>query len=399
MSKPNAPVNSNLPKMIVREKTEANNTIPPLPTMPEGYQHGGEWMDPQWKKDIKAGKKLFTRYPFQMASILVATAGLAIGLGLAGNACAAKGNTDTDKGGYSEEFSGDNYGGIGDMEPDAVPGGLLGYPVEGSIDAVDVTIKGYKFEDDYEGKPGVVVEFEIENNGEENTTFLVFDNIVTQNGEKLPETFGADGKHGIVQEGKEVAPGESHTVTVIYLLENSEDPITVEVSDLFQISDDVVTATYSLAGDDTPAAPGEPGDSGEIEPSDTFVSPGYDGIERITGNVDDAYIEIFDYNLWEDSAGQKYIVVSLDETNMGSSDYPASAFYEVYAEQDGKELTHVTGGMEGYGEQFLADLAPGETRQIHLFFRGVDFEGGAATITLYNFFNEDEYVGIEAEMY
>ena len=43
--------------------------------------------------------------------------------------------------------------------------------------------------------------------------------------------------------------------------------------------------------------------------------------------------------------------------------------------------------------------ATDETRQIHLFFRGVNFDGGAASIELYNFFEEEEYVGIEAQMY
>lgn len=260
MSKPNATVNSNLPRMIVRERTEANTTIPPLPVMPEEFRYGGEWMDPQWKKDVRTGKKLFTGYPIHMAIILVLTAALAAGLALASKGTAPKDD-------------------------------VIDYPSDGYYEDIDDKDAG-----------------------------------------------------GTEYDGSQTA----------------EDDNTG---------------------------------------SGAFVAPTSDGIERITGYVDDAYIEIFDYNLWEDEYGQKYIVISLDETNMGSSDYPASGFYEVYAEQDGYELTHVTGGMDVYGEQFLADLGPGETRQIHLFFRGVNFDGGPAIVELYNFFNEDEYVGIEAQMY
>ncbi len=397
MSKSNGTVNSNLPRMIVREQTAANTTIPPLPVMPEGFQYGGEWMDPQWKKDVRTGKKLFQNFPFQMGAMLLATAGLAIGLGLAGNACAASKNPvvdDGNKGGYSEDYE-DNGPGNMDLDgPAASPDGLLGSAVSGDVGDVGVTIKGYKFADDYDGVPCVMVEYEIVNNGSENTVFYFLDHKVFQNGVQLTPSIGKTDEYDNLEQTLEVQPGGTHTVHCLYVLGNSEDPINVEVGDIMQMTSDKVTAEFSLAGENTPAAPVEQGSS-----NGAFVAPTSDGIERITGYVDDAYIEIFDYNLWEDASGQKYIVISLDETNTGSDSYPASAFYEVYAEQDGKELTHVTGGMEGYGDQFLADLAPGETRQIHLFFRGVNFDGGAASIELYNFFDEEEYVGIEAQMY
>jgi len=259
MSNNSGTVYSNIPKMIIREKTEANNTIPPLPKMPEEFRYGGEWMDPQWKKDVRVGKKLFTGYPIQMAIILVLVAGLAIGLAFASKGCAPK-DSGVPMGGYSD----------------------------------------------------------------------------TEN----------DGKDAVG-------------------------------------NDDI-----------------QQDDDEDTESSDGFVRPEGNGLEEpITGTVDDAYIEIIDYNLYEDEYGQKYIVVTLNETNNSSDTALASSFFEVYAEQDGKELTHVTGGITGYGEQYLSDLAPGETREINLFFRGIDFDGGEATITLYNFWDEDEYVGIICQMY
>ena len=397
MSKSNGTVNSNLPKMIVREQAAANTTIPPLPVMPEGFQYGGEWMDPQWKKDVRTGKKLFQNFPFQMGAMLLATAGLAIGLGLAGNACAASKNPavdDGNKGGYSEDYEDNNPGGM-DLEGPAVsPDGLLGSPVSGSVGDIDVTIKGYKFADDYDGVSSIMVEYEFTNNGSEPTYFHFLDHKAFQNGVQLTNSYGKTDEYDNQEQILEVQSGATHTVHCLYNLSNTTDPVEVRVGDMMQMTDETVTTTFSLAGENTPAAPVEQGSS-----NGAFVAPTSDGIERITGYVDDAYIEIFDYNLWEDASGQKYIVISLDETNTGSDPYPASAFYEVYAEQDGYELTHVTGGMEGYGDQFLADLAPGETRQIHLFFRGVNFDGGAASIELYNFFDEEEYVGIEAQMY
>ncbi|MBE6753251.1 MAG: DUF5067 domain-containing protein [Ruminococcaceae bacterium] len=397
MSKSNGTVNSNLPRMIVREQTAANTTVPPLPAMPEGYQYGGEWMDPQWKKDVRTGKKLFKNFPFQMGAILLATVGLAVGLGLAGNACAASRNpVDDNKGGYSQNYGDDNPGDM-DLGGSAAPGGLLGSPVSGAVGDVGVTIKGCKFAEDYYGESCVMVEYEIVNNGSENAVFYMLDHKVFQNNVQLTPSIGKTEEYDNMEQTLEVQPGGTHTVHCLYVLGNSEDPITVEVGDLLQMTSDKVTAQFDLAGENVPAAPVEEEDTGSS--SGAFIAPVVDGIERITGTVDDAYIEIYDYNLWEDASGQKYIVLSIEETNMGGSAYPASAFYEVYAEQDGYELTHVTGGMEGYGDQFLADLAPGETRQVHLFFRGVNFDGGVAKISLYNFFNEDEFVGIEANMY
>lgn len=100
MSEKNGTVGSNLPKMIVREKTEANTTIPPLPKMSEEYKYGGAWMDPQWKKDINGTKKLFKNYPIQMGVLLGATVILAILLGLF-SSC----------GGSTEETPSDGAGG------------------------------------------------------------------------------------------------------------------------------------------------------------------------------------------------------------------------------------------------------------------------------------------------
>ncbi len=260
MSKISGTVNSAIPKMIIREKTEANNTIPPLPKMSEEFRYGGEWMDPQWKKDVRVGKKLFITYPVQMAIILVLVAALAIGLALASGGCAPK-DAGSPAGGYTE------------------------------------------VEDDYSDNKGA---------------------------------------SGDVQQDNEA----------------------------------------------------------DTDTSDGFVRPEGNGLEEpITGTVDGAYIEIIDYNLYEDASGTRYLVITLNQTNNSSDTAYASSFYEVYAEQDEYELTNVTGGMEGYGDQYLSDLAPGETREINLFFRGINFDGGDAVVFLSNFWDEDEYVGIRCQMY
>lgn len=71
-----------LPRLVETVKKSSSDTVPKLPKLPDEFKFGGPWMDPQWKKDIRGYKKLFTAYPVQMAATLALTVGLALALAL-----------------------------------------------------------------------------------------------------------------------------------------------------------------------------------------------------------------------------------------------------------------------------------------------------------------------------
>jgi|GEM_PF-1969723 len=378
---------SSLPRMIIREPAESG-TIPPLPAMPPEYRYGGEWMDPQWKKNLNGYKKLFSVYPIQMAAILVVTIGLAIGLAsLSSTVCSGSSSGSGSSGDYEftddPQFEDDNdiFGGetIESGDPDA----LLGSPVSGNVGNMSVTVMGYKFAEDLNGIDSIMVEYEVINNGDDPTFFYYLDHKAFQNNVQLTNSFGKTEEYDNQEMILEILPGGVHNVHCLYNLGNTTDPVEIQVSDMMQLSSDVVTCTFDLSGENAPAAMPDNTETPDAPAAPVIVSEGTTG---------DFYIKFIDSSIVTDDWDESYICVNFDFTNNSEDVTSAWSSLTYYATQDGNDLSEDTFYFEEANKTLMAEVQPGETARISLMFGDYDADGGNALVSVCDYWDEDHVI-------
>lgn len=371
MSDKKGTVSSNLPKMIVREKTEANTTIPPLPKMPEEFKYGGEWMDPPLKKTIGGYKKLFSGYPLQMVAIIAATICLAIALAsLSSTACSGGSSSDEVEQPQGSSCS-SNDSGSSDKDE------LLGTEaaVSGNIGELYVAIKGYKIIEDYDGNDAIMVEYELTNNSSETTAFYFLQHRAFQNDVELEQTYGKTDEFDNQEQILEVLPGGTHTVHCLYKLNNTTDEVNIVLNDY--VCSDVLQTVFHLDGGES-KNPGTDSD----EPANTG--------DETAGYVGDYYITVERYMVFEDDWGDQNIVVNITIRN--DSDEEMTPDYELmfYAWQSGEELSEDTFFFDDYDATLNAAIQPGETGDVYVVFGGVDPNGAAVNVTVCDFYDESK---------
>ncbi len=275
MSKSNGSVEM-IPRMLSPERSPAQVSLPPLPVMTPEYSFGGEWMSPQWKQDLGCYKKLFSGYPLQMVSVLVAAVALGFGLSLlsaaagcgtsvfskntegAVNADSSYSSDRQDEEGY---LDGEEYGDIdqsidnteGDddasAQPASSPSGLLGTgnAVSGSIGEYGLAIEGYKLINNFDGNPSILVSYRFTNNSSETKPFyMCFNHKAFQNGVQLEVSYAMTDEFDNQAQTLDVEPGASHTVCALYTLSDPSAPVKVNVSDLTLQRSDTVETTFDI---------------------------------------------------------------------------------------------------------------------------------------------------------
>lgn len=271
MSNNNAVVNG-LPRMITDiTKTAANGSqatvrAPKLPQMPPEFAYGGEWMDPQWKKDARDYKGFFTKYPIQMALLLLASTGLAFGLACAKGACYSPGDAEAAGCGCGSSQTEQADGSYGDGallggdlsepeggEPSPPSGndGLFGAEsaVSGAIRDYDLAINGFRLLDGYDGDACIMVEFDFTNNGSIATAFyLSLMPQAYQDGVQLEEDYGMTEEFNNQEMIMEVQPGATFTVHKMFKLRSDTSPVQLKVSDLQRLSSETVETTFEISG-------------------------------------------------------------------------------------------------------------------------------------------------------
>lgn len=382
-----------LPRMIIREPAESG-TIPPLPAMPPEYQYGGAWMDPQWKKNLNGYKKLFSTYPIQMAAILVVTIGLAIGLAsLSSTVCSGSSSRDyefTDDPQFEDDD--DIFGGetIESGDPDA----LLGAPVSGNVGDISVTVLGYKFAEDVNDVSSIMVEYEVVNNGDEPTYFYYLDHKAFQNSVQLTNSFGKTDEYDNHEMILEILPGGVHRVHCLYNLGNTVDPVEIRVSDIMQLSDDVVTNTFDLSGENTPAAIPEENETPDTTTTATTTVTTTTTAPAIVseGATGDFYIKFIDSSIVTDDWDDPYICAVFDFTNNSEEATSAWSALSYYATQDGNDLSE---GTFYFNEEYTilnASVQPGETVRVSLMFSGYDANGGNALVNVFDYWDDENVI-------
>lgn len=384
----NKQIGNFLPRMIVREKAESGS-IPPLPKLPDEFKYGGEWMDPQWKKDARSAKKLFTGYPIHMAIILVVTIGLAIGLASlsstvcsgsgtsseTGSSCSCAGSETTD------DFLFDDETPSGDT---AQEDSLRGTAVSGNVGTIAVTIEGFKLAEDMNGVASIMVQYKVTNNGAESTYFYYLDHKAFQNGVQLTNSFGRTDEYDNQEQILEIQPGGTHTVHCLYNLSSDSAPVEIRVSDMLQLSSDVVTTTFDLGAESAPAAT-------EAPTTTTTTAPPAPAIVS-EGTTGDYYIKFVDSSIVTDDWGDPYVCATFDFTNNSSDATSAWSALTYGATQDGEELNEGTSYFNDEYTAFLADVQPGETVRLSIMFYGFDENGGEALVSICDYWDEETVI-------
>lgn len=389
----NKQIGNFLPRMIVREKAESG-TVPPLPKLPDEFKYGGEWMDPQWKKDVRSAKKLFTGYPIHMAIILVVTIGLAIGLASlssticsggeaaadTGSGCSCAGSETTDDFMFDDETPG------GDTQSgdEALEDGLRGTAVSGNVGTFAVTIEGFKLTEDMNGIDSIMVQYKVTNNGADSTYFYYLDHKAFQNGVQLTNSFGRTDEYNNQEQILEIQPGGTLTVHCLYNLSSDSAPVEIRVGDVMQLSSDVVTTTFDLGAESAPAAT-------EAPTTTTTTAPPAPAIVS-EGTTGDYYIKFVDSSIVTDDWDDPYVCATFDFTNNGSDATSAWSALTYGATQDGEELNEGTFYFSDEYTAFTADVQPGETVRLSIMFYGFDENGGEALVSICDYWDEETVI-------
>ncbi len=97
----------------------------------------------------------------------------------------------------------------------------------------DVQVLGSEIGSDFEGKPILIVEYAFTNNSDEATSFTVgLTDKAYQNGVENSDIVIADGIDS-QQQLNDVKPGSTYQLKVGYLLQDTETPVEIEISELF----------------------------------------------------------------------------------------------------------------------------------------------------------------------
>lgn len=118
----------------------------------------------------------------------------------------------------------------------------------GNLGDYTVSIKDCVQSTDYEGKPALIVNFDFTNNSEEAQSFIVAVNTIAfQDGVQLDSAFMMSDDYDIDAQMKKIQPGVTLPVQLAYSL-TSENPVTVEVTELFSFDDDTkLVKEFSLS--------------------------------------------------------------------------------------------------------------------------------------------------------
>ena len=199
-----------------------------------------------------------------------------------------------------------------------------------AVSLVDTT-----FTVNYENAPVVVATYSFTNNsGEEKMFSLAVDDAAYQNGVELDSAYITD-----VTEGgsTNIQDGTTIEVTCGYLLQDTENPIQIKVTELF-------------------------GDGVYV---DETIEIDADTIGEMT--APDFTIEYVNYSIIEDYEGNPAIMFEFNATNNSSeaSSFMANALPKVY--QNGVELSNAVSMDDSYDlDGYMASVQPGATVTVYL---------------------------------
>lgn len=119
----------------------------------------------------------------------------------------------------------------------------------GNLGDYKVSILSARKSADHEGKAAVIVKYQFTNNSAENQRFMstVMDKAF-QNGVQLDNALiVGDDTYSSIDSAKEIQPGGTMEIEQAYLISDTGADITIEVTELFSLSKDKITKTFSVS--------------------------------------------------------------------------------------------------------------------------------------------------------
>lgn len=122
-----------------------------------------------------------------------------------------------------------------------------GIIAEGDIGAYHVVIVSIELSKDYDDNPAVIVNYLFTNNSEETDSFMMaVSDTVFQGGIELEAGMLVDG-HDAGAALLDIKPGATLEVAMAYVLRDTTSPIEIELSELFDFSDEPVKIIATVA--------------------------------------------------------------------------------------------------------------------------------------------------------
>ena len=127
------------------------------------------------------------------------------------------------------------------------PSSTLQQTEKGNLGDFEVSIKEAKLTKDYKDNPSVIVTYTFKNNSSESHTFMSsLMDYVYQNGVQLERTVSRNSEINSDNEIKNIKDGASIDVQKIYLLNDNEADLEVEVTELISFSDRKVVKSFKM---------------------------------------------------------------------------------------------------------------------------------------------------------
>lgn len=118
----------------------------------------------------------------------------------------------------------------------------------GTLGDYTCVIKDFAIVKDWEDKDALLVNFDFTNNSEDSATFMM--SILTkafQDGVELETTFlSSDNELYDDNSSKEIKTGVTLDVSSVFLLDNTDSPVEVEVSEAFSFGDAKLAKTFEI---------------------------------------------------------------------------------------------------------------------------------------------------------
>ncbi len=120
---------------------------------------------------------------------------------------------------------------------------------EGELGDYYVKILDIALAEDYEGKPAVIVTYNWTNNGDDAANFaFAFSAQVFQGGVECETAIIMDSDvYNADNYMKDIKPGVSLDIQLAYVLQDSQTPIEVEVSELISFDDAIIVNNFDIA--------------------------------------------------------------------------------------------------------------------------------------------------------
>lgn len=120
-------------------------------------------------------------------------------------------------------------------------------PIDFTCEKGNLKYVKHELSTDYEGKPVILIYFDFTNNDDEATTAqFVFDNTVFQNGIQCEFAVLTDSNEAYQNLSKEIQKGTTLQVAYPYVLQDTENPVTLEVEELFSFDGEKQTQELAL---------------------------------------------------------------------------------------------------------------------------------------------------------